>query len=320
MRPVSAITRQSTCAAASSEAPRQQVDPPLAVGNGEGPIVRGAAVPDVQAQALVTAPDEVVAVRLAAPGDDQVLDRNRDPCPSRRPGHRGRWGPRRRFGSPVTSNAGCRANPARPYRRSALGSGRGADHRRAAVLGRTRASHRAAGARCREPAARPGPPATTGTTGSRAAVPAPTPTTRPSCSATKLPPGSVLARCLMRARAQAIRAASRSPMAKPNLLADIGQRGVRHLVGRRRRRSPARLPHGRDGSQSRQCWSCRQPDRCAVEGSSTQFRRTQTSSSRRPSKARPSVTSSAYSRSPPTGSPLASRVTRRPIGLTSRAR
>jgi hypothetical protein len=32
--------------------------------------------------------------------------------------------------------------------------------------------------------------------------------------------------------------------------------------------------------------------------------------SRRPASARPSVTSSAYSRSPPTGSPLASRVTR----------
>ena len=35
---------------------------------------------------------------------------------------------------------------------------------------------------------------------------------------------------------------------------------------------------------------------------------------RRPSNARPSVTSSAYSRSPPTGSPLASRETARPIG------
>ena len=44
-----------------------------------------------------------------------------------------------------------------------------------------------------------------------------------------------------------------------------------------------------------------------------------TSSSRRPSKARPSVTSSAYSRSPPTGSPLAGLVTRSPSGLTSRA-
>ena len=36
---------------------------------------------------------------------------------------------------------------------------------------------------------------------------------------------------------------------------------------------------------------------------------------RLPANARPSVTSSAYSRSPPTGSPLASRVTRRPIVL-----
>src|SRR5262249_18588283 len=44
------------------------------------------------------------------------------------------------------------------------------------------------------------------------------------------------------------------------------------------------------------------------------------STSRRPSSARPSVTSSAYSRSPPTGSPLAMRVTRRPSGLSSRAR
>ncbi len=44
------------------------------------------------------------------------------------------------------------------------------------------------------------------------------------------------------------------------------------------------------------------------------------STRRRPENARPSVTSSAYSRSPPTGSPLASRVTVRPIGLTSRAR
>ena len=49
-------------------------------------------------------------------------------------------------------------------------------------------------------------------------------------------------------------------------------------------------------------------------------RKRHTSSRRRPSKARPRVTSSAYSRSPPTGSPLAGRVTRMPIGLTSRAR
>ena len=34
----------------------------------------------------------------------------------------------------------------------------------------------------------------------------------------------------------------------------------------------------------------------------------------------PRVTSSAYSRSPPTGSPLASRVTRKPIGRSSRVR
>src|ERR671918_87310 len=38
--------------------------------------------------------------------------------------------------------------------------------------------------------------------------------------------------------------------------------------------------------------------------------------SRRPSRAWPSVTSSAYSRSPPTGRPLASRVTRTPRGLS----
>ena len=42
------------------------------------------------------------------------------------------------------------------------------------------------------------------------------------------------------------------------------------------------------------------------------------STSRRPSKARPSVTSSAYSRSPPTGSPLAMRVTSMPSGFSSR--
>lgn len=41
---------------------------------------------------------------------------------------------------------------------------------------------------------------------------------------------------------------------------------------------------------------------------------------RRPSKARPRVTSSAYSRSPPTGSPDASRVTAMPIDLSMRAR
>ena len=41
---------------------------------------------------------------------------------------------------------------------------------------------------------------------------------------------------------------------------------------------------------------------------------------RRPSKARPSVTSSAYSRSPPTGSPLASRETATPSGPIMRAR
>src|SRR5882762_8326016 len=42
--------------------------------------------------------------------------------------------------------------------------------------------------------------------------------------------------------------------------------------------------------------------------------------SRRPSRARPRVISSAYSRSPPTGRPLAIRVTRSPSGLSSRAR
>ena len=39
-----------------------------------------------------------------------------------------------------------------------------------------------------------------------------------------------------------------------------------------------------------------------------------------PSNARPSVTSSAYSRSPPTGNPLANLVTRNPIGFTNRAK
>lgn len=43
-------------------------------------------------------------------------------------------------------------------------------------------------------------------------------------------------------------------------------------------------------------------------------------SSRRDSMARPSVTSSAYSSSPPTGRPLAKRVTRMPSGLMMRAR
>ena len=44
------------------------------------------------------------------------------------------------------------------------------------------------------------------------------------------------------------------------------------------------------------------------------------STDRLPSKARPRVTSSAYSRSPPTGSPLARRVTRKPIGRSNRVR
>src|ERR1700735_411529 len=47
-------------------------------------------------------------------------------------------------------------------------------------------------------------------------------------------------------------------------------------------------------------------------------RKNHTSSGRRPSKARPSVTSSAYSRSPPTGSPLAGRVARLPIRFPTR--
>ena len=42
--------------------------------------------------------------------------------------------------------------------------------------------------------------------------------------------------------------------------------------------------------------------------------------SRRPSRARPSVTTSAYSTSPPMGIPCAMRVTRTPRGLMSRAR
>ena len=41
---------------------------------------------------------------------------------------------------------------------------------------------------------------------------------------------------------------------------------------------------------------------------------------RRPSKALPRVISSAYSRSPPTGNPLASRVTAMPMGLIMIAR
>ncbi len=41
---------------------------------------------------------------------------------------------------------------------------------------------------------------------------------------------------------------------------------------------------------------------------------------RRPPRARPKVTSSAYSRSPPTGSPLASRVTATPSGDSKRSR
>ena len=49
-------------------------------------------------------------------------------------------------------------------------------------------------------------------------------------------------------------------------------------------------------------------------------RRSGYSTRRRPENARPRVTSSAYSRSPPTGRPLASRVTTRSIGATSRAR
>ena len=44
------------------------------------------------------------------------------------------------------------------------------------------------------------------------------------------------------------------------------------------------------------------------------------SAERRPTKALPSVTSSAYSRSPPTGSPLASRVIRSPNSLSIRVR
>ena len=42
--------------------------------------------------------------------------------------------------------------------------------------------------------------------------------------------------------------------------------------------------------------------------------------SRRPSRARLRVTSSAYSRSPPTGNPRARRVTRTPLGCSNRAR
>ena len=44
------------------------------------------------------------------------------------------------------------------------------------------------------------------------------------------------------------------------------------------------------------------------------------SADRLPANALPKVTSSAYSRSPPTGSPLANRVTRNPIGLSNRVR
>jgi len=46
----------------------------------------------------------------------------------------------------------------------------------------------------------------------------------------------------------------------------------------------------------------------------------QSGRARRPSRARPRVSSSAYSRSPPTGSPLAMRVTFSPIGLSRRPR
>ncbi len=46
----------------------------------------------------------------------------------------------------------------------------------------------------------------------------------------------------------------------------------------------------------------------------------QLSALRRPSKARPSVTSSAYSKSPPTGSPDARRVTTMPMDFSIRAR
>ena len=48
-------------------------------------------------------------------------------------------------------------------------------------------------------------------------------------------------------------------------------------------------------------------------------RRRQASTSRRPSSARPSVSSSAYSRSPPTGRPLAMRVVFSPSGLSEPA-
>ena len=65
------------------------------------------------------------------------------------------------------------------------------------------------------------------------------------------------------------------------------------------------------GDPLRQIFHVARTTGCSVESSSTD---------RLPSKARPSVTSSAYSKSPPTGSPLASRVTRRPIGRSSRVR
>ena len=50
------------------------------------------------------------------------------------------------------------------------------------------------------------------------------------------------------------------------------------------------------------------------------FRSLKAYSGNRPSRARPKVTSSANSKSPPTGSPLAGRVTFTPKGLMSRAR
>jgi len=53
-----------------------------------------------------------------------------------------------------------------------------------------------------------------------------------------------------------------------------------------------------------------------ASGAGTRVGARQSVTSLRPSKARPSVTSSAYSRSPPTGRPDARRVTRRPKGLS----
>ena len=82
----------------------------------------------------------------------------------------------------------------------------------------------------------------------------------------------------------------------------------------RRAPSSARSPERRRGLVPR-ALRRRPPGSAPATGGGTQ-----PLTSRRPSRARPSVSSSAYSRSPPTGSPLAIRVTFTPSGSSSRAR